>query len=138
MAVGHVGLNVPDLDTARAYYDQLMPALGYEPFVVDDDQFAYLPADNRRGAFVFFYPSAEPDEDSRHTTGLQHLAFMVDTRPQVDAVHALVADLGSEVVHAPREWPEYLPAGSRLPQGRLSFSRLRARRPRSRCRWGRR
>jgi catechol 2,3-dioxygenase-like lactoylglutathione lyase family enzyme len=109
MAVGHVGLNVPDLDTARAYYDRLMPALGYEPFVVDDDQFAYLPADNRRGAFVFFYPSAEPGEDSCHTTGLQHLAFMVDTRAQVDAAHALVADLGSDVVHAPREWPEYPP-----------------------------
>jgi len=109
MALGHLGLNVPDLTAARGYYDQVMPALGYAPFVVDDDQFAYLPADSRRGAIVFFYPSAAPSADSRHTTGLQHLAFMVDTRAQVDAVRDLVAGLGSEIVHEPREWPEYPP-----------------------------
>jgi len=107
MALGHLGLKVPDLATARAYYDEVMPALGYEPFVADADQFAYLPADGRRGAFLFFYPSAAPGEDSRHTTGLQHLAFMVDSRARVDAVHELVAGLGSEVVHEPRDWPEY-------------------------------
>jgi catechol 2,3-dioxygenase-like lactoylglutathione lyase family enzyme len=109
MALGHLGLNVPDLGAARAHYDQVMPALGYEPFVVDADQFAYLPADGRRGAIVFFYPSAEPGTESRHTTGLQHLAFMVDSRSQVDALHDLVAGLGCEIVHEPRVWPEYPP-----------------------------
>jgi len=38
MALGHLGLNVPDLTVAQAYYDQVIPALGYAPFVVDDDQ----------------------------------------------------------------------------------------------------
>ena len=45
--LGHLGINVPDLTAARAYYARLLPALGYEPFVDDDDQFAYLPADGR-------------------------------------------------------------------------------------------
>jgi catechol 2,3-dioxygenase-like lactoylglutathione lyase family enzyme len=86
MAVGHFGLNVPDLTAARSYFDQVTPALGYAPFVVDDD--------SRRGAIVFC-ASAAPSADSRHTTGLQHVAFMVDTRAQVDAVRDLVAGLGA-------------------------------------------
>jgi catechol 2,3-dioxygenase-like lactoylglutathione lyase family enzyme len=105
--LGHVGINVPRLPEAKRYYDEVMPLLGYEPFMSASDEFAYRPAGEKVGTYVFFYPSAEDGGYSRHRTGLQHLAFMVRSRLAVDDVHRLVVALGSEVVHEPREFPEY-------------------------------
>jgi catechol 2,3-dioxygenase-like lactoylglutathione lyase family enzyme len=38
-----------------------------------------------------------------------HLAFRAPDRNAVDAVHAAAVAAGTEVLHAPREWPEYHP-----------------------------
>jgi catechol 2,3-dioxygenase-like lactoylglutathione lyase family enzyme len=56
--LGHLGINVPDLTTAKDYYDALMPLVGFEPFFAGDDEFAYKPADNKPGTYLFFYPTA--------------------------------------------------------------------------------
>ena len=109
--LGHLGVNVADLAVAKAYYDRLMPAVDFEPFLEHDDEFAYRPAGGKPGTYLFFYPAstAAPAGYSRDAVGLQHLAFMTRTRSHVDAVHALVQELGSTVLHAPREFPEYPP-----------------------------
>jgi len=109
--LGHVGLNVPDLDAARRYYRAVMPLAGFEVFLDAEDEFAYRPTGGKPGTYVFFYPSAEQSDYSRHRTGLQHLAFMVRTRSAVRAVHATAAELatqfGGQVLHAPRVFPQY-------------------------------
>lgn len=107
--LGHIGINVPDLAAAKAYYDQLMPMVGFEPFVEHADEFAYKPADNKRGTFLFFYPSQRESAFSRDQTGLQHLAFMVTSRRAVHEIHRHVLGLGAEVVLAPQEFPQYPP-----------------------------
>ncbi|HEX3824209.1 MAG TPA: VOC family protein [Mycobacteriales bacterium] len=109
MPLGHLGINVPDLPAAKGYYDVVMPMLGYVPFLRADDQFAYRPAEATPGTFVFFYLSQAAGDYSRSRTGVQHLAFIVDTRGAVEAVHETVTGLGSEVVSAPAEFPEYHP-----------------------------
>ena len=38
-----------------------------------------------------------------------HVAFRAPDRAAVDAVHQAAAAAGVEVLHAPREWPEYHP-----------------------------
>ena len=88
--LGHLGINVPDLVQAKQYYDQVMPLLGYEEFVSAADEFAYRPADGKRGTYLFVYGATEASEYSRNRTGLQHLAFMVPTRSAVHEVHRLV------------------------------------------------
>ncbi|HTI74371.1 MAG TPA: VOC family protein [Mycobacterium sp.] len=105
--LGHIGLNVPELDAARRYYATVMPLLGFETFLDADDEFAYRPAAGKPGTYLFFYPSAEQSPYSRHQTGLQHLAFMVRTRSAVTAVHDAVVELGSRVLHEPRVFPQY-------------------------------
>lgn len=106
--LGHLGVNVSDLQAAKAYYDALMPHLGFEPFLADHDQFAYRPAGGKPGTFLFFYPALEDAGGySRHAVGLQHLAFMVRTRDAVHAARDAAVALGSAVVHEPRVFPEY-------------------------------
>jgi catechol 2,3-dioxygenase-like lactoylglutathione lyase family enzyme len=109
MPLGHLGLNVLDLPRAKEYYDAVMPLLSYEPFLSGPDEFAYKPAWGKVGTYVFFYRSLHSGEYSRDRTGLQHLGFMVSSRDAVEAVHRAVIALGSDVLHEPREFPEYHP-----------------------------
>lgn len=106
--IGHLGVNVDDLAASKAYYDVLMPRLLFEPFIEHEDEFAYRPAGNKPGTFLFFYPSATgSDAFDREATGLQHLAFIVPTRSEVDEIRRLAADLGSEILHEPQVFPQY-------------------------------
>jgi len=107
--LGHLGVNVADLGAARTYYDELMPLVGFETFLSTDDEFAYMPAHGKRGTYLFFYPAQEPGRYSRGAIGLQHLAVAVPTRSAVHDVHDLVVRLGGQVLHPPREFPQYPP-----------------------------
>jgi catechol 2,3-dioxygenase-like lactoylglutathione lyase family enzyme len=107
--LGHLGVNVPDLAAAKAYYDVMMPLLGYEEFFSTLDEFSYRPVDNKPGTFLFFYRSAGTGEYSRERTGLQHLAFIVKSRRAVHEIHDRAVLLGSRVVEPPQEFPQYHP-----------------------------
>jgi catechol 2,3-dioxygenase-like lactoylglutathione lyase family enzyme len=107
--IGHLGVNVPDLGRATEYYGPLMPLLGYEPFLTAEDQLAFMPADGKRGAYLFLYRATDSGGYTRGATGLQHLAFIAPTRQVVRDVHAHVARAGSTVLHEPQEWPQYPP-----------------------------
>jgi catechol 2,3-dioxygenase-like lactoylglutathione lyase family enzyme len=104
----HIGIGVPDLAAAKRYYDGLMPILGlrqwFEPG--EDGSFNYGP-DGAMGPQLFFYRSLEPDTHSRHGTGLQHLSFMVASRAIVREAHEWARAQDAEIVHEPREFPEY-------------------------------
>ena len=110
MPLGHLGINVSDLKRSRSYYQQLLPVLGFEQFLDNDDEFAWRPSGGKVGTYLFFYPTTdEVLEYSRERTGLQHLAFMVPTRAAVLEARNLAVELGSEVVHEPQDWPQYPP-----------------------------
>jgi catechol 2,3-dioxygenase-like lactoylglutathione lyase family enzyme len=107
--LGHIGLNVPDLAAAKAYYDDVLPLLGYEPFFSAADEFSFMPAAEKRGTYLFFYGAERDGEYSRQNSGLQHLAFIVPTRSAVHAVHDKVVALGNEVLQPPQDFPQYPP-----------------------------
>ncbi len=105
--IGHLGINVTDLKRAKVYYDALMPLLEFEPFLSQSDQFAYRPANEKPGTYLFFYPAQESGEFSRHKAGLQHLAFMVHSRSAVHRIYDQVKRLESPLIHPPQEFPQY-------------------------------
>ena len=94
---------------AAAYYGPLMPLLDYEPFLTAEDALAFMPAEGRRGAYLFFYEATEDRGYTREATGLQHLAFIVPTRGAVHAVHSHVRSAGQHRPPPPQEWPQYPP-----------------------------
>ena len=105
--LGHLGINVPDLAVAKRYYDALMPLVGFEPFVAADDEFSYKPAGSKPGTYIFFYPAADADVYSPERVGLQHVAFIVRHRSDVDHIHEHVNGEGGAVIHAPQHFPQY-------------------------------
>ncbi len=102
MPIDHVGLNVPDVEQAKLYYDEFMPLVGFMP------QFGtgYVATD-WYGAQLFLYPATEEGLHSRLRTGLSHVSFYVHTRAEVDRVHEWVVRRGDEVLHEPKPFPEY-------------------------------
>jgi catechol 2,3-dioxygenase-like lactoylglutathione lyase family enzyme len=102
MPIEHLGLGVPDVDAAKAYYDEFMPLVGYMPYFGT----GYVPT-NWQGAQIFLYPALEDGPYSRHRIGLQHISFLVATRADVHRVHDWAQARGDEVVHSPRAFPEY-------------------------------
>jgi catechol 2,3-dioxygenase-like lactoylglutathione lyase family enzyme len=106
--IDHIGIGVPDLAAAKRYYDELMPILGLREWfpTTASGEFNYGP-DGARGPQIFFYRALEPDEHSRHGTGLQHLSFMVSSRDIVREAHDWANDHDATIVHPPREFPEY-------------------------------
>ena len=105
--LGHLGINVRDLDRARRYWGVLMPVLGFDVFLDDVDQLAFRPAGGKPGTYVFMYVAADDRAYSAASVGLQHLAFMVPTRQAVRDVYEVAVGLGSETVHDPRTFPQY-------------------------------
>jgi catechol-2,3-dioxygenase len=100
--IEHLGLNVPDLEVARGYFDEFLPMVG----CVREWDTGYRPTD-WNGAQLFLYQATSEGEHSRLATGLSHIAFLVDTRAQVHRVYDWVVARGDEVLHAPRLFPEY-------------------------------
>jgi catechol 2,3-dioxygenase-like lactoylglutathione lyase family enzyme len=108
MPLDHIGINVADIAATQEYYDALAPLVGFTPAWSGDDWVAYAPVGGD-GTQVFFYTTEAEVPYSRHSTGLQHLGFRVESRAAVDTAHAWAAERGNEVLHAPRLFPEYHP-----------------------------
>jgi catechol 2,3-dioxygenase-like lactoylglutathione lyase family enzyme len=64
MPIDHVGLGVPDVDAALAYYDESMPQVGF----VREWETGYRATD-WHGAQIFVYPTLEDGDYSRHRIG---------------------------------------------------------------------
>ena len=99
MPIEHIGLGVPDVDAAKAYFDELMPMVGFQPCFGN----GYCPEDFQ-GTQIFLDSARENQDYSRHEVGLQHLAFLVSTR---DDVHR---QMGSGSRRRDRSCAEGLPS----------------------------
>ena len=101
----HIGVPVADVDASLAFYLRAFGPLGMREemrFPVGESSVVGLAGPD--GAPSFWLSPAQGPE-----TRELHLAFVAADRAAVDAVHGAALELGAEVLHAPREWPEYHP-----------------------------
>ncbi|MFI5692571.1 VOC family protein [Kribbella sp. NPDC051586] len=98
----HVSLQCDDLGAAREFYETVLGPLG---ITVSMDFGDVLGMSGPDGVPKFWL-------GKQTTGGVQreiHLAFTAADRSIVDTVHRAVRKLGAEVLHEPKEWPEYHP-----------------------------
>jgi catechol 2,3-dioxygenase-like lactoylglutathione lyase family enzyme len=99
----HVGVQVGDVEASLAFYLRCFAPLGLREFLrrpVGDSFVVGLVGPDGRPQF-WLSPAAGAE------TRELHLAFSAPDRAAVDAVYEAVQTTGAEVLHAPREWPEY-------------------------------
>jgi catechol-2,3-dioxygenase len=94
--VGHVHLKVADLDRAIAFYRDV---LGFEVVMTMGGAAAFIQApgstnDHDLGLFQIG-PGAGPSEAGRHTVGLYHLAWEVDTLGELERLAGRLAEAGA-------------------------------------------
>jgi catechol 2,3-dioxygenase-like lactoylglutathione lyase family enzyme len=101
----HVGVQVADVEASVSFYLRVLGPIGLREamrFPVGDSFVVGFAGSNGQPDF-WVSPARRPEDRELH------IAFGAGSRDEVDAVHAAAQQAGAEVLHAPREWPEYHP-----------------------------
>ncbi len=113
VGLGHVDLVCRDLDRSLEFYAAVFGPLGLEPpHGVEGERgetIHYLRFPTRGSGSLGLRQALTQQEFELYAPGLHHLAFAVDTRADVEAVHTNAVAAGAEILHAPRLWPQYHP-----------------------------
>ena len=100
----HIDLRVKDFARARAFYERLLPALGFTCDRSDPDWGTfYAVGDDRPSEFFGFV------EDKDHQPSGTRIAFWADDRGNVDEIAKLVRELGGRNLEGPEVCPGYSP-----------------------------
>lgn len=114
VGLGHVDLVCRDLPRSLAFYAAVFGPLGLEePHLVGGErgeQIHYLRFPAAGSGSLGLRQALEKQDFELYAPGLHHLALAVESRADVDAAHAAALAAGAEVLHAPKEWPQYHPA----------------------------
>ena len=97
----HVGIQVADVPKAAAFYDKVLPVLGFGRVMDFGEAIGYGPP----GKPDFWIGKADR-ENLNHES---HIAFVAESNEKVDEWFAAAKEAGAEVLHEPRLWPEYHP-----------------------------
>ena len=126
--IDHIDLTVRDLDREEAFYDALLPLLGFDLANKgrgEEPGFEYRAVDYSHKAFsltlVCPRPAFAEEEVCRRKPGsLHHLAFGAGSREEVDRLYALVKEIPGCPSSPPRNSgpttpPTTMPFSSRTP-----------------------
>ena len=84
--IHHIEINVSDLTASKQFWSWLLEKLGFSKYQEWEQGFSYKEDDT----YIVFVQTAERFLDGsyhRGRTGLNHLAFAVDTKHQVDELY---------------------------------------------------
>jgi catechol 2,3-dioxygenase-like lactoylglutathione lyase family enzyme len=117
--VDHIQITVRDMEVAMPFYDLLLPLLGFSreartSATIEKHDFFVVEYTHPLLAFAITSPRKALRAEAVHRRrpgALHHLAFRAESRAEVDRLHDEVKAVGALIVAAPREYPEYTPAG---------------------------
>jgi len=106
--LGHVYLYVSDLDASYKFYKELLEYLGYREIVKQDWGYAF----SNSGLSIWFEESSGKHKKAgyhRKRVGLNHLAFRVSSRANVDRFHKELMKKSKlkTLYKSPKAFPEY-------------------------------
>jgi catechol 2,3-dioxygenase-like lactoylglutathione lyase family enzyme len=115
--LAHVDLVCRDVQRSIAFYLGVFGELGLQPPVTFEGErgesiyYMRFPGDGSGSLGLREASGPEAEQPFElYAPGFHHLAFAVDARSDVELAHDAAASAGAEVLHAPREWPDYHPS----------------------------
>ena len=103
--IDHLGVQVADVKASVAFYLRVLHPLSVHEVRRFDVQGGAVVGLAGADGVPHFWLSPAAGAEAREI----HVAFTAPDRAAVDAVHDAALAAGAEVLHAPREWPEYHP-----------------------------
>jgi catechol 2,3-dioxygenase-like lactoylglutathione lyase family enzyme len=110
-SIHHLDLTVKDPALSREFYAAVLGFMGYT--LTREDARGYdLELMDAQGNFCSIgIMSAEGEgrqrAHDRYSPGLHHVAWRAESRQDVDALHALLVELGACVLDVPADYPQY-------------------------------
>jgi catechol 2,3-dioxygenase-like lactoylglutathione lyase family enzyme len=95
----HLGLQCTDMAASASFYDRVLAPLGVSRLM----DFGVAMGYGAVGKPDFWIGEFNSGEGFRES----HIAFVASTRDDVLAFFDAAVVAGAEVLHAPKEWPEY-------------------------------
>jgi len=104
-ALHHIDLSVADLARSTAFYDRVLPLLGFRRSEDVPEGPIWAGAQLEFGLVAARSRAAH----DRTAPGLHHLAFAAPSRAAVDETHERLVALGVRILDAPAAYPQYAP-----------------------------
>ena len=101
--IDHLGIQVTDVDASASFYLEVFAAIGMREmmrFPTGKGTFVGLAGPDGQPTFWLGPPTGGETREL-------HVAFRAPDREAIDAVHEAAVKAGAEILHEPREWPEY-------------------------------
>jgi catechol 2,3-dioxygenase-like lactoylglutathione lyase family enzyme len=115
--LAHVDLVCGDVKRSVAFYLAVLGELGLEPPVTFEgergESIHYLRFPGDGSGSLGLRAASGPEAQQQfelYAPGFHHLAFAVSERSDVELAHDSAVVAGAEILHAPREWPDYHPS----------------------------
>lgn len=112
-AVHHVDVTVKSPEASRAFYKAVLGFMGYV-FVDDHERGFDMDLRDDQG-FVTSFGVLRAQGDNaarihdRYSPGLHHIAWNAESRADVDALYALLQQIGATILDPPAAYPKYGP-----------------------------
>ena len=115
LSIDHIQVTVKDMSIAEPFYDKLMPILGFDlekkvSAVIEKHDLYVVEYLSSQYDFGICSPRTAFTDNTIHRRkpgALHHLAFRAKSRTEVDELYLKIKDIGAEIVHAPRIFPEH-------------------------------
>jgi catechol 2,3-dioxygenase-like lactoylglutathione lyase family enzyme len=100
--IDHLGINCSDLERSATFYDAVLGVLGHRRLLDHGVAIGYGTTKPD------FWIGRQPEEGLASGPNREiHVAFSADTAEDVRAFFAAAVEQGAEVLHEPRQFPEY-------------------------------
>ena len=101
----HLGVQVTDVEASVSFYLRVFAPIGMREAMRFEDRGTTFVGLAGPDGVPRFWIGPSPSAEAREL----HVAFTAPDRRAVDAVHDAAIGAGAEILHMPREWPEYHP-----------------------------
>jgi len=106
--ITHIQINVSNFEASKKFYSELFGVLDWEKYMEEEGVISWT-----NGEFSFWMVLTEPrfigNKFHRKNTGLNHIAFRVNSREEVNEfANKFLSDKKETILYnSPKEYPEY-------------------------------
>jgi len=106
--IGHIILNVKDFNESELFYDRFFLKIGFEINHFEDWDFGKIKSykQGEHNLWIRFVDNEESKPFVRNV-GLDHLAFQLNNKSEVDEVYNLLKTMNTEITRKPQKYPDY-------------------------------
>ena len=101
--IDHLGVQVADVQASLDFYLHTFAPIGMREIMRHPVGDSFVVGLGGADGQPVFWLGPTGGSETREI----HVAFLAPDRAAIDAVHDAAVAAGGEVLHAPREWPEY-------------------------------